>query len=844
VAGARGERVVVRILLLSLLLLAHWIAEAATPAALHTRIPPQSLRTALAAWADQTHLQIVYLSSVVREQQSPGAPPGLNPDAALTHLLEGTGLQFEFLSPQLVRIRPAPAAPAPALAVESGAAADEEVVVTAAALHQISDAALSHVLWTREELDAAQINDVGRLANLTPGVEFDAYQDYGAGIESNISIRGVNARDGSTVAVYVDDTPIPTDRASTFGRAFPLTFDFDHVQILRGPQGVLMGEGAEGGAVRLARAQPSVTAFSALATADYSTTTNGAPSHELGVQLGAPLWHGAGLHVSAWSRHDGGFVDRVDPISLALVEENSNWKQREAYSGAFAWEVSPRVSLVLAMDYQSINVNDTSAFFTVLSNPGEGILRNGKFAGQPYSDYYRLPSLRIIADLGFGRLVSETAFFERGAWALYDASIFTVPAGSNNLVLLPQSKFTVPLDLDQRFISQHIHIESPDQAARLRWMFGAALLHVHYQEIQDVVTEALAEEGGIFGRLTEDLRTTQIAAFGQSDFRLSSRLTVTAGLRIERWSYDSLADVQRPPKNIPVYFAAKDNSMASAPRLSLTYRQDDQRLYYLSAAKGYRMGGYNLPLGAACGTVTPATYGPDTVWSFELGQKGSSFDGRLQDEVTLFHAVWRDIQLQIQDQDCGFGFTSNAGAAASDGIELGVDAALSNHLNFKLTAAYVDARYTQTVYFTDATGRHTVVQSGDAVGALPLVQSPFSASGILSYVVPVNGALVTLRAQDTFHSNNPGPFNTDHPDAYVYAPERRPDPSVNQLDLSVGAQWHSLDISAYVLNALNAQPTLQARDRVPDTVVYATTLRPRVIGISVRWQIQRALAAD
>jgi hypothetical protein len=75
---------------------------------LTTDIPAQPLAGALAAFARQSGLELVYVSKLVQGQSSPGAPAGLAPRAALAHLLEGTGLQFEFLNERSVRIYAAP----------------------------------------------------------------------------------------------------------------------------------------------------------------------------------------------------------------------------------------------------------------------------------------------------------------------------------------------------------------------------------------------------------------------------------------------------------------------------------------------------------------------------------------------------------------------------------------------------------------------------------------------------------------------------------------------------------------------------------------------------------------
>ena len=78
----------------------------APPEALPAAIPAQALSSALVDFAHLSGLQIVYLDRIIGEQKTGGAPAGLLPAEALTRLLQGTGLRYEFLNPRLVRIVP------------------------------------------------------------------------------------------------------------------------------------------------------------------------------------------------------------------------------------------------------------------------------------------------------------------------------------------------------------------------------------------------------------------------------------------------------------------------------------------------------------------------------------------------------------------------------------------------------------------------------------------------------------------------------------------------------------------------------------------------------------------
>ena len=860
--GRRSPGVKLRLMLpvwtSAILTFAGSAARAQAPVALTTDIPPQSLAEALTSCARQTGLQIVYMSGIARGQHSNGAPAGLAPAAALTRLLEGTGLRFEFLNARTVHILAAAALPPPpangpvaARRERRGAASPQtepEVVVTAEALRRPANRVpISLAVWMRDDLAVAGIKDVASLASLTPGVEFDTYPDYGAGLETNIAIRGVNARDGSTTAIYLDDTPLPNDRLSAFGRALPLTFDLDRVEVLRGPQGVLLGEGAEGGAVRFISAQPSITEFSGFTRGEYSTTARGTSSYEAGAAAGGPLVPNAsGFRLSASWRHEGGYVDRVDPFSGAAVDRDANWSQRHSVYAAVTLAPSESVRITPAFNDQSIEIRDTSAFYTYLSDPGSGVLKNGKLLDQPYTDRYTLYSLRTVVQVNGMDFNVVTAYLLRHAAAIFDGTNNSFfgwpnPLGPEYPVSYADAQLD-PLGLNQSVLSQQLRLTSSEPAGRVAWVAGAGYVRAAYTESQDIVTSALSDSGFIDGATVLDRHTRQTSVYGQLDLHLRPRLTASVGTRVEHMSYDSNAGVGGigTPDRVQ-HFIINGSATPLALHFGLSFQADDRDLYYATIAKAYRTGGPNPSVGVFC-TPTPVSYGPDSLWSIEIGAKNQMLDARLQLNTSVFRIFWRNVQTQIPDPGCGFGYTANAGGATSSGFDFGAQATLTDRVRLNLTAAYARARYTQTVYL----GNQVVATSGDTVGALPLVPAPLTAVASVDYEIRfANAVTARVRAQDAFHSRNPGPFTTDNPNAVVYAPERRPDPSTNQLNLTAGVSWSPLDLSLFVNNALDSRPVLQRRNRIPgDTLFYATTFRPRTLGLAVNWRFGRSAASD
>src|SRR6202522_3062987 len=247
-------------------------------------IPAQPLSGALAAFVDQTGLPLVYVSTIGEGRVSHKVRAGMRPSAALRTLLRGTGLDFTFLDSRTIKIFEIPkVAPTEASALE-------EIVVTATKREEsLSKIPISATVFSAEAIAASGIKGIAELAALTPGVEYDSNAHWGAGVLTNLAIRGIDSRVGaSTTGIYIDDAPIQA-RNGNFGNPYPITFDLARVEVLRGPQGTLFGAGAEGGAVRFITNDPSTTDTSALTRAETSFTEYGAPSYEAGTAVGGPL---------------------------------------------------------------------------------------------------------------------------------------------------------------------------------------------------------------------------------------------------------------------------------------------------------------------------------------------------------------------------------------------------------------------------------------------------------------------------------------------------------------------------------------------------------------------------
>jgi hypothetical protein len=165
------------------------------------------------------------------------------------------------------------------------------------------------------------------------------------------------------------------------------------------------------------------------------------------------------------------------------------------------------------------------------------------------------------------------------------------------------------------------------------------------------------------------------------------------------------------------------------PKVGLSWEPDENSMYYLSAGKGFRVGGVNNPStatdrpGCPGGLQSPDTYDSDELWSYEIGAKNQFADGRIRTQAGVFYIDWKDIQQSVSANGC---FTSsykdNLGSAEVSGFDVSAEFLPMDGLSIAVSGGYTRARYSETAFGAPASGtgiRAIIAEDGDSLGVSP-----------------------------------------------------------------------------------------------------------------------------
>ncbi|WP_159980593.1 MULTISPECIES: TonB-dependent receptor [unclassified Novosphingobium] len=744
----------------------------------------------------------------------------------------------------------------------ANAASDSgDIVVTAQRTEQRLDKVpISISAYTQKQMDAQSVRSIADITRLTPGLTFSRVT-AAMGNNTQINIRGIASTFGaSTTGIYINDTPIQVRTVGNLANnVYPQVFDLERVEVLRGPQGTLFGASSEGGNVRFITPAPSMTKSSGYGRQEVGFTQGGAPSYEAGFAFGAPIIEGKlGFRVSGWYRRDGGWIDRIPDDGTSATDKNANNQDSYVLRAAVSWSPVEDLKITPSVSYQKIDTNDVTQFWESKSDRGDRRFVNGNNLSSPGRDRFVLPSLSVEYDLGTVVFNSETSYFDRKSVFDYDYTgyIGAVFGGTPYPYRgVPGFGVVAHAVNKQKNFTQEVRLSSGDANSPLHWVIGGFYTHMKQTSLQadydpDLAAMIAYYRGGrtisqVFGPNTDAsspydaiLRNSgvdeQLAGFGQVDFKPTDKLTLTAGIRVSQTKFRAVAS-QSGAATAYANFSANTTETPVTPKFGIAYQATPETMVYASAAKGFRIGGVNVPVNTtSCATdltalglnQVPGSYKSDSVWSYEAGLKTRLAGGKVQLSGSVFRVDWSNIQRVLRLLSCGTGYYANAGDARSQGFDLSAQVRPIEGLMLSSTVGYTDAKYLDPL----------LAPSGAVIGAKnDAVGSPkwnVVVSGEYTYKGFDNKELY-LRGDYQYTSKMPrtpelNPAATVSYDAALYAL-----PAVESVNIRTGVRFDGVDVSIFVNNLFDASPvTGRYHATRASSLFLDSTLRPRTIGIT------------
>jgi len=745
-------------------------------------------------------------------------------------------------APWVLGIAPARADTEPA---QPTATKPDEIVVTA---NRNGAANIQNVPITVSVIRPETLESFGGsgLEDYTQTVPSLSMQEDGPGI-NKINIRGVvtsgldytDVQDRPTVAVYLDETPISLQAQNPDLKVF----DLARVEVLRGPQGTLYGAGAMSGTIRLITKKPDLDKVSGSLEEVLSDTTGGygglnyslrgminIPLVEDKIALRAVLYHG----------DDSGFIENVG-LHKTSPDDISN-------QGRVALRIKPDEKLTfdasIAYEYLNAAVYDGYS--------GLGPYQTKTLEPEGTQDHLVIYNFTGAYDLGFATVTNSTSYLVR-----HNADLAANEYGVNAFLFTGQplqpaldvvrnnttdliDEFRVASTGDRRlswnvgvFYEKFKRDYYQDQpATNFDSLWGQIVDYPGYSSVDDGAFHANDDFSG-----TQNVNERQVAVFGQATYKLLPKLDLTAGLRYFDWHQDfslyfggvfgAAPGAYGGVPGVPLQETGKASAHGATPRFAVDYHVTPNTMLFAEAAKGFRYGGVNQPVPLSiCQTYlnqiglsqAPLQFGPDSLWSYSVGEKSTLFHGGLTLDATGFLINWNNVQT-TRDLACSYYFIENKGKIQSRGLELEAAFKLTSRLTATANASYTDSR------------TQGVISNLNAPDGSP---APFTPKYIVSlsgnYRIPFEHSELDLGLQYNYRSSEATTFNPTDYNYRTIADQRRLNAEItyNMGKWQVGVFGNNIGSWSKVVN-INASV---AGSQQPGDTVFFT--RPMTIGLRVK----------
>lgn len=715
----------------------------------------------------------------------------------------------------------------------------EEIIVTARKREEnVLEIPESLTTFSEDMVESANINgleDIGLLVpNLWMSRRLDGYP--------NVSVRGLGGF-GNTqgVGFYLDDVQLFGDASSRFG-------NFERIEVLKGPQGILYGGANIGGAVKFVTKRPDPEAFSGRVKAKA-----GEDSYYDGeIELNVPLGNDWAMSLFGFAMTDDSFLHNPNTPRLnggvPNVDPDVGHTEKYGVRGAIAGSISEQLSL-----YATLRYNEYDGPNNIWNRERDGNLTHSNIIDTSYNAAHEREtisgSIELTYDFGNFDAIYLTSYTDTDSYRETD------------------------LDIDQEFVldltrswpvevwTQELRFTSTDDSP-LQWQAGAYYLDwkrhksgelpvpygfcffldpscnpnpddpLPYPRIDEDPPEDTVVVVVPFENLRE--KREQVAGYANFSYRMNN-IEIGGGVRVDRWDFDATnhdSDSSGSQSNTEVLGRAS---------VSMFF-DDDRSMVYALFSQGFEPGSFNAF--NLEGQNALFDIEPEDATQVEIGYKGRLADDRLLLTLAGFYIDYEGRQFELQTKNPLTGAVLegifNIGDSEAWGLE--GDMVLSMHENWTLSAGfgYVDSEWVGGTEFTTPTD-----YLSDLSGRRPPNTVKWSATAALDYDQQVSDDMrlfgrLQLRYKGEASTNaqlwdSPGddfPFWTN--------------PDFTVVDLGAGVEWNNWEFGIHVENLFDEDYYIDVQEfpnfagsklpGAPGYIIIGTLEQPRRVVGSVSYR--------
>jgi iron complex outermembrane recepter protein len=498
------------------------------------------------------------------------------------------------------------------------------------------DVPFSLTVISGTELENRRLKNFEDALRQTPGVEIFT---YGALNTDIMRIRGV----GSLYQIGMDDTSVLINLdgvPQSLGMASMSIMDIERVEVMKGPQGTLMGRNSEAGAVNIITKKPTRHPEGYI-KGEYGTEN----TFDLEAAVSGPMAETLSARLTAkYSGYD-------NPVEYYGTDEPISEPRDIAVRGALLWEPTDKTDATLTLGYEEKNDMTEAMLLAPYDDNPKIDMPEGSLDADKDSKRATLDIRHEFGNMMFTSVTGYTGMESSEDRLLYDRLIANALLGMD----ITEGDLTLR-EVDSDTFYQEFRLSSMP-GDDVFWVAGVNFYHSDRDFINCYDYEHIMGYMAMNGSIDSNFKTTDYAIFGEVTYPVTDRLKLTGGLRYT-WDKKEYESNWMPAATNPfaAYYgpASDEDEMDSSfvtGRVSVSYAVTDNTNTYFTYARGYKAKAYQdmatqyIFMGNNDDLIVDAA----KIDSYELGMKLETSNKNAGVNLALFFNDIKDDHVSYVD---------------------------------------------------------------------------------------------------------------------------------------------------------------------------------------------------